>query len=117
MTQNKDFSYVGIGQIITPNISESKITNVEFLVPVKITVKHKNGVTQDIIGQVNWNERIAYFKDDKMDSILGEKMFSFLESKLFVEEDNYAASPDLIEKAETIHDDFEDLYLKNVGEA
>lgn len=117
MTEQKHFSYEGHVTVKQPDYSDAEITSVEFLVPVRVRVKHKNGQEETINGQVNWAEQKGYFfNKPEVDEPLAANVFAYVTGKLAVPADQYAASEEIREEAGEVHNEFQNLYTQNVGD-
>jgi hypothetical protein len=117
MAEQKHFSYEGHVTVKQPDYANAEVTGVEFLVPVRVKVKHKNGQEETINGQVNWAEQKAYFfNKPELDAALSANVFAYVTGKLAVPADLYAASEDIREEAGEVHSEFQNLYTQNVGD-
>lgn len=115
MSEQKHFTYDGHVTVKKPDIAEAEVLGVEFLVPVKVQLKHKSGQIETVTGHVNWADHKAYFfNTPELDGPLAANMFAFLAGKLAVPADKYAAADDIREEAGEAHGKFEDLYTQNV---
>jgi hypothetical protein len=115
MSEQKHFTYDGHFTVKYPDMSEAEILGVEFLVPVKVKLKHKSGHVETVNGHVNWADQKAYFfNKPELDGPLSTNMFAFLSGKLAVPSDKYAAADDIREEAGEAYGKFEDLYTQNV---
>lgn len=115
MSEQKHFTYEGHVTQKKPDIAEAEVLGVEFLVPVRVRLKHKTGHTETVTGQVNWNDQKAYFfNTPELDGPLSANVFAFLSGKLAVPADKYAAPEDIREEAGEAHGKFQDLYTQNV---
>jgi hypothetical protein len=117
MTEQKHFSYEGHVTSKKPEVLSAEIIGVEFLVPIRVRVKHKNGYEETINGKVNWSEQKGYFfNSPEVDEPLAAKVFAYVTGKLAVPADLYAASEDIREEAGEVHSEFQNLYTQNVGD-
>jgi hypothetical protein len=115
MSEQKHFSYEGHFTVQKPDYAAAEIESVEFMVPVRVVVKHKGGRKETLNGHVNWADQKAYF-DTSDDVQFANNVFAFMQGKLAVPADLYAAPEDIREEAGEVHSEFQNLYTQNVGE-
>lgn len=119
MTSQQHFSYTAEvtlskkhEQVVGTGLS---VTDVQFLVPVKIDMT-VNGFSQSIIGKMDYINKKLYLDDKIHLPELESKVFEYLKNKNQLPIDKFAAPEEVYDRVEEVQCEHQQFYDEHLGE-